>query len=189
MESREASPSSIVSLTSQRHPEKLPEVTAQVEGTQGFLPQPETRGSLRTMHGGGSAPSCCAFTRVKALLESVPHVLTPGWSLITRLPLLSRATVESSPVLPSSGPHFFRVDGVTVTHLVRSSWEESMSKSCKLPPTVLDKRTGADIYLLGLLELNEIMHIEHLELFLVLSGASLVAQMPKNLPAMLETWV
>ena len=81
---------------------------------------------------------------MKALLESVPHVLTPGWSLITRLPLLSRATVESSPVLPSSGPHFFRVDGVTVTHLVRSSWEESTSRSCKLPPTVLDKRTGAE---------------------------------------------
>ena len=41
VESREAPPNSTVSLTSQRHPEKLPEVTEQVEGTQGFLPQPE----------------------------------------------------------------------------------------------------------------------------------------------------
>ena len=51
------------------------------------------------------------------------------------------------------------------------------------------KQGKGRIYLLGLLELNEIMHIEHLELFLVLSGASLVAQMLKNLPAMQETWV
>ena len=39
-----------------------------------------------------------------------------------------------------------------------------------------------------MLELNEIMHIEHLELFLVLSGASLMAQQVKNLPAVQETW-
>ena len=35
-----------------------------------------TRGSLRTMHGGGSAPSCCAFTRRVAFEEgSGPRVL------------------------------------------------------------------------------------------------------------------
>ena len=36
VESREASPSSIVSLTSQRHPEKLPEVTGTSRGNPGF---------------------------------------------------------------------------------------------------------------------------------------------------------
>ena len=36
VESREASPSSIVSLTSQRHPEKLPEVTGTSRGNTGF---------------------------------------------------------------------------------------------------------------------------------------------------------
>ena len=41
VESREASPSSIVSLTSQRHPGSYLRSQAQVEGTQGFLPQPE----------------------------------------------------------------------------------------------------------------------------------------------------
>ena len=43
VESREVPPNSIVSLTSHRHPEKLPEVPlpAQVEGTQDFLPQLE----------------------------------------------------------------------------------------------------------------------------------------------------
>ena len=41
VESREAPPNSTVSLTSQRHPEKLPEVTGTCGGNQGFLPQPE----------------------------------------------------------------------------------------------------------------------------------------------------
>ena len=36
VESQEASPSSIVSLTSQRHPEKLPEVTGTSRGNPGF---------------------------------------------------------------------------------------------------------------------------------------------------------
>ena len=36
VESQEASPSSIVSLTSQRHPEKLPEVTGTSRGNTGF---------------------------------------------------------------------------------------------------------------------------------------------------------
>ena len=36
VESQEASPSSIVSLTSQRHPEKLPEVTGISRGNPGF---------------------------------------------------------------------------------------------------------------------------------------------------------
>ena len=36
VKSREASPSSIVSLTSQRHPEKLPEVTGTSRGNPGF---------------------------------------------------------------------------------------------------------------------------------------------------------
>ena len=31
-----------------------------------------TRGSLRTMHGGGSAPSCCAFTHRVAFEEASP---------------------------------------------------------------------------------------------------------------------
>ena len=30
-----------------------------------------TRGSLRTMHGGGSAPSCCAFTHRVAFVEPI----------------------------------------------------------------------------------------------------------------------
>ena len=38
VESREGPPNSRVSLTSQRHTEKLPEATALVEGTQGLLP-------------------------------------------------------------------------------------------------------------------------------------------------------
>ena len=32
-----------------------------------------TRGSLRTMHGGGSAPSCCAFTHRVAFEEALSH--------------------------------------------------------------------------------------------------------------------
>ena len=37
------------------------------------------RGSLRTMHGGGSAPSCCAFTHRVAFEEgSGPHWSAPG---------------------------------------------------------------------------------------------------------------
>ena len=36
-----------------------------------------TRGSLRTMHGGGSAPSCCAFTH-RVVLVGVPEVLVGG---------------------------------------------------------------------------------------------------------------
>ena len=36
-ESREAPPNCTVSLTSQRHSEKLPEVAAQVKGTLGFM--------------------------------------------------------------------------------------------------------------------------------------------------------
>ena len=39
VESREAPPYSTVFLTSHRHPEKLPRLPSQVEGTQGFLPQ------------------------------------------------------------------------------------------------------------------------------------------------------
>ena len=36
VESREAPPNSTVSLTSQRHPEKLPEATGTCRGTPGF---------------------------------------------------------------------------------------------------------------------------------------------------------
>ena len=41
VEFREAPPNSTVTLTSQRHAENLPEVTAQVDGTQDFLLQPK----------------------------------------------------------------------------------------------------------------------------------------------------
>ena len=43
-----------------------------------------TRGSLRTMHGGGSAPSCCAFTHRVAFEEGHLH----------RIPRLSEAPWE-----------------------------------------------------------------------------------------------
>ena len=41
VESREAPPNTTVSVSSQRHPEQLLRSPAQVEGTQGLLPQPE----------------------------------------------------------------------------------------------------------------------------------------------------
>ena len=39
VESQQTPPNSTVFLTSHRHPEKLPRLPSQVEGTQGFLPQ------------------------------------------------------------------------------------------------------------------------------------------------------
>ena len=47
-----------------------------------------TRGSLRTMHGGGSAPSCCAFTHRVAFEEgSRPRVLLKGGPVNHKQPL------------------------------------------------------------------------------------------------------
>ena len=50
-----------------------------------------TRGSLRTMHGGGSAPSCCAFTHRVAFEEGsgafFAHSLPPGPSPLTPYPV------------------------------------------------------------------------------------------------------
>ena len=60
-----------------------------------------TRGSLRTMHGGGSAPSCCAFSHRVAFVQNPAKAQTR--KLCTRLVLLvlqSLLTTEQSGARP-----------------------------------------------------------------------------------------
>ena len=59
-----------------------------------------TRGSLRTMHGGGSAPSCCAFTHRVAFEEgSGPRLARDGVSREVPCSALKGETVPDSPGL------------------------------------------------------------------------------------------
>ena len=68
-----------------------------------------TRGSLRTMHGGGSAPSCCAFTHRVAFDPSI-RVFSNESVLCIRWPKYWSFSFNISPSNEYSGLISFRMD-------------------------------------------------------------------------------